>query len=572
MALLAGPSAAEKAAGMRTYIPPGTPLRSLTIADGLATVDLGELFIQGTNGESLDARLTQVVYTLTAGPDVTSVRLLVKGGTPLGIFPGINATGPLTRAGLATPSLPAPKPPTAPPAPPVSAATKALQAKLVALGYLPSGAADGEPGPQTTNAVIAFQKWQGLPRDGRAGPATLAALASASRPAPITKGGSGRRIEILLDRQVALAIEDDRVVRTIAISSGAPATPTPPGSYTVFGRYAKLVVRAVPGLAPVVAAVRRRDRAARVPERARHGRLARVRAADALRCALAVRLRAARHAGPRDRELAVRRLGALLAIALVLAAAPASSAAAPPPTITPGVLVVGIDMPSPGFQVGSVKGSQVLVARGFEIALARDIARRLGLPTVRFYQEGQFPRLFSAGPKPWDIALAQISITPARAATADFSVPYMAVDQGVLLSRLAPSQPRTLAALRSLQLCSLTGSTGADVVRGRVRPTRAALLYGNVTLLMQAVQTGRCAAAVYDAPSLATLKAQAPARYGTLAGVIPTAESYGVALPRGSALTAAVDAAVSALVADGTIDRLERTWLATSLASLPVLR
>jgi N-acetylmuramoyl-L-alanine amidase len=239
VALLAGPTAAEKVAGMRTYVPAGTPLRSLVIADGIATADLGELFIQGTNGESLDARVTQVVYTLTASPDVTSVRILIKGGTPLGIFAGINATVPLTRASLATPSLPAPKPPTVAPPPPVSAATQDLQTRLVELGYLPPGAADGEAGPQTTNAVIAFQKWQGLARDGQTGAATLAALASASRPTPITKGGSGKRIEILLDRQVALAIQDNRVVRTIAVSSGAPATPTPPGSYTVFGRYAR---------------------------------------------------------------------------------------------------------------------------------------------------------------------------------------------------------------------------------------------------------------------------------------------------------------------------------------------
>ena len=54
--------------------------------------------------------------------------------------------------------------------------------------------------------------------------------------APVTSG-AGRRIEVLLDRQVALAIDGGRVVRTIPVSSGAPATPTPPGTYTVFGRY-----------------------------------------------------------------------------------------------------------------------------------------------------------------------------------------------------------------------------------------------------------------------------------------------------------------------------------------------
>ena len=72
--------------------------------------------------------------------------------------------------------------------------------------------------------------------------------------------------------------------------------------------------------------------------------------------------------------------------------------------------------------------------------------------------------------------------------------------------------------------------------------------------------------------SLATLKAQAPARYGALAGMIPTGERYGVALPKGSPLAPAVDAAVAALVADGTIARLQKQWLSTNLGALPVLR
>jgi hypothetical protein len=236
-ALLAGPSASQVTAGFRTYIPAGTPLRSLIVTDGVATVDLGEPFITGTNGESLDARVTQVVYTLTAAPGVTSVRLLVKGGTPLGLFPGINATAPLTRTALATPALPAPKPPAPGPEKPATDATRTLQEQLVALGYMAADGVDGRPGPQTSGAVLAFQKWQRLPRDGVAGPATLAALAKASRPTPIQQGGAGKRIEILLDRQLALAIDGGRVVRTIAISSGAPATATPPGSYKVFGRY-----------------------------------------------------------------------------------------------------------------------------------------------------------------------------------------------------------------------------------------------------------------------------------------------------------------------------------------------
>ena len=62
---------------------------------------------------------------------------------------------------------------------------------------------------------MAFQKWQGLGRDGTAGPATMAALAGATRPTPRTTG-AGNRFEVLLDRQLVLYIENGAVVRNAA--------------------------------------------------------------------------------------------------------------------------------------------------------------------------------------------------------------------------------------------------------------------------------------------------------------------------------------------------------------------
>ncbi len=237
-ALVAGPTSAEQQQTFRSYVPAGTRVRSVTQDGPIATVDLGVGFLQGPAVDTTLARLDQVVSTVTAVPGVNSVRLLINGGTPLGLFPGVDATVPLTRAALATPNVPA----TAPviqPGGQASAGTLALQQQLAGLGYLLQSGADGVDGPATQTALVALQKWQGLPRTGLADARTRTALATAERPAPIKQGPSGRRLEVLIDRQVVLAIEDNQVVRTLDVSTGKPSTPTPIGSFKVYAKFAR---------------------------------------------------------------------------------------------------------------------------------------------------------------------------------------------------------------------------------------------------------------------------------------------------------------------------------------------
>ena len=63
--------------------------------------------------------------------------------------------------------------------------TRAIQQTLQKLGFDP-GPIDGEPGPQTTAAVRAFQKAKGLEVDGVVGPKTMQALVAAAAPPPPT--------------------------------------------------------------------------------------------------------------------------------------------------------------------------------------------------------------------------------------------------------------------------------------------------------------------------------------------------------------------------------------------------
>ena len=78
-ALLEGPTDEEDAAGLTTAIPAGTRLLGLDIAGGVATVDLSEEFASGGGSLSIQARVAQVVHTLTQFPTVGSVAFRLDG-------------------------------------------------------------------------------------------------------------------------------------------------------------------------------------------------------------------------------------------------------------------------------------------------------------------------------------------------------------------------------------------------------------------------------------------------------------------------------------------------------------
>jgi len=88
-ALLAGPDDPELAArpAMYTAIPDGTTLLGLSIADGVATVNLSREFESGGGSASVLARLAQVTSTLTQFPTVTGVRFQLDG-VPVTTFGG----------------------------------------------------------------------------------------------------------------------------------------------------------------------------------------------------------------------------------------------------------------------------------------------------------------------------------------------------------------------------------------------------------------------------------------------------------------------------------------------------
>jgi len=97
-----------------------------------------------------------------------------------------------------------------------------LEQRLSDLTYRP-GPVDGVFDERTRLAVIAFQKWEGLGRDGAVGASTWARLAGAAGPTA-SRAGSGLWIEVVLAKQVFLYVENGVVTRTLPTSTGRSFT------------------------------------------------------------------------------------------------------------------------------------------------------------------------------------------------------------------------------------------------------------------------------------------------------------------------------------------------------------
>ncbi|MFN8112210.1 MAG: L,D-transpeptidase family protein [Solirubrobacterales bacterium] len=234
-ALVEGPP--QQARGkLETAIPAGTEVEGVEVDGGTATIRVSGEFTKGvparksarsTDQESeLDARLAQVTFTMGGLEGIDRTRV-VAAGRPV--------AAPRSRSDFARPSPKAPKRKRGelPAHGKASSGVRAVQERLAQLHYLPKGAVDGVDGYRTRQAVMAFQAWEGLERDGIAGPLTKAALADARRPTP--KGdGPSRRIEVYRDKGVTLLVKHDRARRVVHTSSGAPGYTTPAGRFEVF--------------------------------------------------------------------------------------------------------------------------------------------------------------------------------------------------------------------------------------------------------------------------------------------------------------------------------------------------
>lgn len=235
---------------------------------------------------------------------------------------------------------------------------------------------------------------------------------------------------------------------------------------------------------------------------------------------------------------------------------------------TPGVLtVVTTEVPSPGFW----EGTAAHVTGGFEFELARLLAERLGLKTVRVKIE-QFHRIVDGQLDGADLALDLITPTDRRARSLTFSSPYLDAAPTVLV-RTDTSVP-DLDTARALRWGAVRATTFVGIVAGMIRPHDPVRIYDATSDVVRALEARQVDAVLLDLP-LAVVTAERSGGLLRPAAQLPTSELIAAALPKGSSNEQAVDSAFRAFTDDGTIDRLLRVWVGPAAAgaqtSIPLL-
>jgi polar amino acid transport system substrate-binding protein len=266
----------------------------------------------------------------------------------------------------------------------------------------------------------------------------------------------------------------------------------------------------------------------------------------------------------------VKRFFPLLAVAALIAVPAAlASSSSSPPVLQKGKLIVAFGDPTPGFTVGTIRGTKITNPKGYEVDLAKDIAAALHLTPVWIYTP--WTSLFAPGTKKFDVSFQEATSTAQRKRTVDMTTGYATANQGVLLSKKAPV-PHSLADLKKMQLCAQADTTSLTYLQTVLKPTKKILTYPTTTAAYESVHVGTCQAFVLDVGLVAQEKKTRPTAYGPVAGQIITHESYGAVLQKGSKLTPIINGLLKKFTANGTIAKLQKKWFNINFAAIPVLK
>jgi polar amino acid transport system substrate-binding protein len=274
----------------------------------------------------------------------------------------------------------------------------------------------------------------------------------------------------------------------------------------------------------------------------------------------------------------------LLAISLSALAVAATAtggrtaSAASCPTINAGTLTIGTDNPAYPPWFGGSEGHKWKISdpysgKGYESAVAYTVAKQLGFSPAKVkWVYVPFAKSFAPGKKSFDFDITQISFTPQRAKVVDFSDSYYDVNQAIVVRNGTPiAKVHSIAGLKPYTLSAQLGTTSYAFIKSKIKP-KSVKVYNTNDKAVFALKNKLVDGIVVDLPTAFYVTAvQVPNSkiLGQFAST--TGEHFGMVFQKGNPLRACVNKALATMKRNGTLKRIQATWL-SKVVSVPVLK
>ncbi len=205
---------------------------------------------------------------------------------------------------------------------------------------------------------------------------------------------------------------------------------------------------------------------------------------------------------------------------------------------------------------------------GFEAAVAYAVAEQMGYgyDDVAWVRTS-FDEAIQPGPKSFDFNLQQYSITEERDENIDFSLPYYTSNQAIVaLDGSAAEGATSIADLKDVKFGAQVGTTSLQFITDVIQPNEEPFVYDDNVGAKAALEANQIDAAVFDLPTALYVSAVEIEGSSVIGQFSPdaggTTDQFGMVLEEGNPLKECVDAAITTITDDGTLDALVTEWLA----------
>lgn len=213
--------------------------------------------------------------------------------------------------------------------------------------------------------------------------------------------------------------------------------------------------------------------------------------------------------------------------------------------------------------------------KGYESALIYAIADKLGYSKKQVtWKRTTFDAAIAPGTKDWDLNIQQFSITDQRKKAVDFSPSYYNPTQSIVVrgdSKYASAT--SLNDFKGATIGAMVGTTSYDYAKQKL--SSDVQTFNDNATLAQALDADQIDALVMDTPAAVNVVTSSQVKNGKVVGQIPGSadkQGMGIVLPKDSPLTSKVSKALNELKKDGTLEKLQNTWLKAYTTDIPTLK